>query len=277
MKNIYLNFQRFLKITALFFIFFLFYIAFKILVILKSKKLSIAKTQTAFLNLLVQILNIKIHLTDEDELKLKKVSNPALILANHISYLDAIIISNIFQCAGIAKQEVQNWPFIGTFAKSINAEFVDRSNLSSKLGLLFRMRKRLQTERLFIFPEGSTSQNLTPLQNLWANGQIWPALQAKSEIVLVGICYENQSGIAWIDDMTFLPHFVSILKLQKIRAFLSIEIIHNSQISGKTTRLISKLSYLHICNLCHSSNKLKNSTLLNGSDFKILKECSNGT
>lgn len=277
MKNIFLHLQRISKSTVLFFIFLLFYSIFKILGLAKTKKSTIAKTHAAFLHLLVRILNIKIQLTKEDELKLRKISNSALILANHISYLDAIIISNIFKCSGIAKQEVQNWPFIGTFTKSINAEFVDRSNLSSKLALLLRMRKRLQSERLFIFPEGSTSQNLTPLQNLWANGQIWPALQAKSEIILVGICYENQSGIAWIDDMTFLPHFLSILKLQKITAYLSIEVFDKSLMGDKSARLISELSYLQICNLCHSSNKLKNSALLNGSDFTILKECSNGT
>ena len=56
-----------------------------------------------------------------------------LVVSNHLSYLDIIIISATMPCFFVAKMEIGSWPFFGRAARSGGTIFLDRSSLASAM------------------------------------------------------------------------------------------------------------------------------------------------
>lgn len=52
---------------------------------------------------------------------------PFLLVANHLSYLDVVILAARLEAVFVAKQEVANWPVIGRLASLMDTIFVDRN------------------------------------------------------------------------------------------------------------------------------------------------------
>ena len=83
---------------------------------------------------------------------------PCIVVANHSSYLDGIILTAVLPArfAFLIKQEMANVPLIGFVLKQIASEFVDRQNPQDR----HRMARRLvESARrgwtLAVFPEGT--------------------------------------------------------------------------------------------------------------------------
>ena len=60
------------------------------------------------------------------------VETPTLIVSNHASYLDIIILGSLFKTSFVAKKEVSRWPLLGILAKLQNTVFIDRKIFSLK-------------------------------------------------------------------------------------------------------------------------------------------------
>jgi 1-acyl-sn-glycerol-3-phosphate acyltransferase len=58
----------------------------------------------------------------------------ALIVANHVSWLDVLVLLAYAPCRLIAKHEVRDWPVIGRLAVAAGAVFIDRSRPRSLPG-----------------------------------------------------------------------------------------------------------------------------------------------
>ena len=54
-----------------------------------------------------------------------------LVVANHLSYLDILIISAEMPCFFVAKMEIGGWPFFGKAAQMGGTIFLDRASLAS--------------------------------------------------------------------------------------------------------------------------------------------------
>ena len=52
---------------------------------------------------------------------------PALLVSNHVSWLDIVILSAVAPVSFIAKRDVSGWPFFGTLAHLQRTVFVDRN------------------------------------------------------------------------------------------------------------------------------------------------------
>src|SRR5580704_8350018 len=52
---------------------------------------------------------------------------PGLIVSNHVSWLDIIVLGGLVPLSFVAKSEVAGWPIIGTLARLHRAIFVDRA------------------------------------------------------------------------------------------------------------------------------------------------------
>ena len=51
---------------------------------------------------------------------------PALIVSNHVGWLDIVALSAACPCSFIAKREVGSWPFFGSLARLQRTVFVHR-------------------------------------------------------------------------------------------------------------------------------------------------------
>lgn len=150
----------------------------------------------------------------------EKESTHRLILSNHLSYMDVIAIGSIFPTGFLAKHSVLNWPIIGGAAKALGTLFVNRECALNKATLLRKISRRLKSESLCLFPEGTTTSKLCPNSSLWKAGNLWSARQSNSKVTLVGIHYAQQALSAWVDDMPLLPHLYQVLSQPKTHIYL---------------------------------------------------------
>ena len=58
-----------------------------------------------------------------------------LVVSNHLSYLDVIIISAVMPCFFVAKAEIDGWPYFGKAARTGGTIFVDRSGQASAMSV----------------------------------------------------------------------------------------------------------------------------------------------
>ncbi|MHB1544130.1 MAG: lysophospholipid acyltransferase family protein [Gammaproteobacteria bacterium] len=81
-----------------------------------------------------------------------------LFAANHVTWMDILVLSSVCHARFVAKAEVGSWPLLGWFAKEGGTVFIRRGDNASFAAVVERMRAELmQGERLIFFPEGTTS------------------------------------------------------------------------------------------------------------------------
>ncbi|MAS87816.1 MAG: hypothetical protein CMH30_07570 [Micavibrio sp.] len=106
-----------------------------------------------FQRLICWILNIKVVVRGE----ISK-SKPLLLMANHLSWADIMVIGSTTPCRFVAKQEVASWPFFNIFAYLQNTVFIERSRKGTMEGTNKLAETIKQDPRIYIlFPEGSNS------------------------------------------------------------------------------------------------------------------------
>ena len=81
-----------------------------------------------------------------------------LVVANHLSYLDIVILSAAMPCFFVAKAEIDKWPYFGKAARVGGTMFIDRSSLASaeRVAAMIGERLKLPVPVLF-FPEGTST------------------------------------------------------------------------------------------------------------------------
>lgn len=164
--------------------------------------------------ILVHTLNIDIRCSG------KFPETGAMIVANHRSYLDIVVILAHVDAAFLAKAELRRWPVFGYAAQKGNTVFVDRSDRISRKASRAAILERLnQGVSVVVFPEGTTSAGpgLLPFKN----GIFHMVSEQAIPVVPAAVLYPDRS-VAWIGDDTFVPHFLRIFSRPGIRADLSV-------------------------------------------------------
>jgi 1-acyl-sn-glycerol-3-phosphate acyltransferase len=153
-------------------------------------------------------------------------SGPVLLVANHISWLDILMMLACGHCRFVAKSEIQHWPVVGRLARSAGTLFITRESSRAALHVVHHMAEQLRAgEILAVFPEGTTSNGLQLLPfhaNLFqaaisANAPVQPvALQfvdANTGQISLAPCY--------IDDDTLFGSVWRTLTSSPLRATLT--------------------------------------------------------
>jgi 1-acyl-sn-glycerol-3-phosphate acyltransferase len=175
------------------------------------------------------ILNIKVTVVgDEGQLE----RGGYVIISNHMSYVDGLILSSIFPVVFVSKKEVKSWPIIGQWNTLCGTVFIDRQH-KDKIGLLVEelQSKLKQDANILLFPEGTSTdgERMLPFQT----APLAAPLRNRSIIVPVTLTYmsideepvsvANRDLIYWYGDMDFMTHFWKLLSLRNIEALLTIQ------------------------------------------------------
>lgn len=81
-----------------------------------------------------------------------------MLMANHISWLDALLFMPAPKLRFIAKSEVKNWPIIGLLAQLLGTVFIRRENKFQVYRSLPNAQRHIREgDNLVIFPEGTTT------------------------------------------------------------------------------------------------------------------------
>ncbi|MER8186399.1 lysophospholipid acyltransferase family protein [Kitasatospora sp. NPDC094015] len=81
----------------------------------------------------------------------------ALLVANHVSWLDIALVAAVRPGRMLAKTEVGAWPVLGGLVARSGTLFIERDRLRSLPGTVEQIAAALRRgERVVVFPEGST-------------------------------------------------------------------------------------------------------------------------
>lgn len=149
---------------------------------------------------------------------------PALVVSNHTSYLDIVVLSSLVPAFFVAKSEVAGWPGFGFLARIAHTVFVDRKR-GATLRERDQMRRRLDGgDLLILFPEGTSNDGnrVLPFKSAFfaaAEGGGDKALPVQP----VSIAYTRLDGLpmqrafrpffAWYGGMTLADHLFAALGL----------------------------------------------------------------
>lgn len=179
--------------------------------------------------LLRLILNIRVSVTgDEGQLE----RGGYVIIANHVSYVDGIVLGSIFPIIFVSKREVKSWPIIGQWNVLCGTIFINRQRKIQVASLIRQMTRKLQQEaNLLLFPEGTSTngEGILPFQTV----PLAAPLRNRSIIVPVTITYKtiddqpvttaNRDSVYWYGDMEFVTHFWNLLALREIEVLVTIQ------------------------------------------------------
>ena len=82
----------------------------------------------------------------------------ALIVANHVSWLDIFVINAFEPCRFVAKADIRDWPLIGWLCAKTGTIFIARGRLRDVRRIYQQLVASLAAgERIAVFPEGTTA------------------------------------------------------------------------------------------------------------------------
>ena len=89
---------------------------------------------------------------------------PLLLVANHISWLDILVIHAAGHCRFVSKSDVRHWPVIGTLATGAGTLYIERESRRDALRVVHHMAESLKGgDIVAVFPEGTTTDGATIL------------------------------------------------------------------------------------------------------------------
>jgi lyso-ornithine lipid O-acyltransferase len=141
-----------------------------------------------------------------------------LIAANHISYVDVLVLAASTPTIFVAKSEVRRWPLIGLLCERAGVLFLDRSSMRAAAAANRTIAEVLRSgQSVVVFPEGTTSAGDTILPMYAALFQ--SALDCDEPIIPAWITYgdaEQRERIAYWGDMTLMPHLLQLMRLRSM-------------------------------------------------------------
>jgi 1-acyl-sn-glycerol-3-phosphate acyltransferase len=149
----------------------------------------------------------------------------AMVVANHVSWLDIFVIHSLHPCHFVAKAEIRGWPMLGWLAEMAGTIFIARGNRRELRHLFTGLVDKLRAgERVAFFPEGTTAAqgNLLPFHpNLFE-----AAIDAKVPVQALAVSYVDAGGnphpaVDFIGDMTFAASLMLILNGPRVQARLA--------------------------------------------------------
>jgi 1-acyl-sn-glycerol-3-phosphate acyltransferase len=144
----------------------------------------------------------------------------AVLVSNHVSWLDPLVVAAHVPCVPVSKADVARWPVFGPIARDLGVVFVSRGDIGSGASALRSVRAALDAGSCVLnFPEGTTSDGDDVLP--FRPGMFGLALRSGAPIVPVAIRYEPRS-LAWTGDATFVPHYLALAASRGARVVVRI-------------------------------------------------------
>ncbi len=170
---------------------------------------------------LLAILRIKVELQVQTG---AETTQRALIVANHVSWLDIFVINSQNPCRFVAKADIRSWPALGWLSAQVGTIFIARGKQREVRRVYEGLVTSIEAgERIAFFPEGTTA----------AQGGVLPfhpnlfeaAIEARVPVQPYAIRYIDEHGelhrsADFIGDMTFVDSILLIMKTRRMTAQL---------------------------------------------------------
>ncbi len=188
--------------------------------------------------------------------KISAVGEPsvgALVVANHVSYLDVLVLASLRPVVFVAKREVRGWPIFGWFARRAGTRFIDRERRGDVARVVAEFAPAVAGGvGIVIFLEGTSSDGraVRPFRS----SLLAPAVEQRWTVVPAAISYALPAGhdvateVCWWGDMTLAPHLLHLFTLSRIDAFVAWGAAENAATDRKALalKLHARVTRLHV-------------------------------
>ena len=143
-------------------------------------------TVQAWSQRMLRILGIPLHVQGH-----APAQGPMLLVANHLSWLDILVMHAARHCRFVSKADVRHWPLIGTLATGGGTLYIEREKRRDAMRVVHHMAESLEAgEIVAVFPEGTTAdgRELLPFHG----NLIQAAISADAPAQPVGIRYVDK-------------------------------------------------------------------------------------
>ena len=147
-----------------------------------------------------------------------------LIVCNHISWFDVVLLGAVLPVSFVAKSEVKSWPLFGWLARLQRSVFVTRKRGRHTLRESQTLTKRLaQGDRLVLFAEGTSSDgiHILPFKSALFSAvetacdsqdghsfTVQPAVLRYTAVHQIAMGRKRRISYAWVGEATLMPHFL---------------------------------------------------------------------
>ncbi|MDD5578738.1 MAG: lysophospholipid acyltransferase family protein [Methylobacter sp.] len=201
--------------------------------------------KVSWLKCFSRILNLRIKIEGA------VVDGAAILVSNHISWLDIIAIGQHMPSCFVAKNDILNWPVIGYLAVQGGTIFIHRGDKQHVRTTAEKMVWLLkQNRKIIAFPEGTTTDGSYVLP--FHSSLFQPALLTKSAIQPIALEYlgEAKQQAPFIGEDAFVPHLLRMLAMKELH--ISMKILPVIKTSGKKRHELAKHSRDNICSAIFS-------------------------
>jgi 1-acyl-sn-glycerol-3-phosphate acyltransferase len=179
----------------------------------------------------LKIFNVKVEKNLAPNLAPIKKQENYLIVSNHLSYLDILIISSNFPSCFVTSVEMKNTPFLGQVCLLGGCLFVERRK---KFGITNEVNELsnalVKGLNVAIFPEAKSTNGEIVLR--FKRPLFQAAINAKTKVLPICINYRtldgekinlrNRDKIFWYGEMPFLGHVLTLFSHRGIVAELNV-------------------------------------------------------
>lgn len=150
-----------------------------------------------------------------------------LLVSNHLSYLDILVLVSLTPAVFVSKSEVKSWPVFGWFARLAGTLFVDRSHRSDVGRMNAEIERKLDDgDVMVLFPEGTSWNDSEVLP--FKSSLLEPVIGSKHPLTVGRIGYSLRDGnvsddVCYWGDATFFPHLLNLMTKQQVVARVRFE------------------------------------------------------
>jgi 1-acyl-sn-glycerol-3-phosphate acyltransferase len=171
----------------------------------------------------LQILEVQLHITGSAVTR-----GPLLVVCNHISWLDILVMLAVQPVRFVSKREVKAWPLIGWLATNVGTLYIERASRRDAMRVVHQIAAALtaidgeQPSIIAIFPEGTTSDGSVVLP--FHGNLIQSALSADAPVQPVTLQFLDAATggksmtPVYIDDDTLISSVWRLLRSAPVQA-----------------------------------------------------------
>jgi 1-acyl-sn-glycerol-3-phosphate acyltransferase len=179
----------------------------------------------------LRILGIRVELSDVNgsDLPVMKVGESHLIVSNHLSYLDILVIAANQPTLFVTSIEIRESGFLGFLSKAGACHFVERRNRNQIEREVEEIAGSLRDGlNVVVFPEATSTDGSSVLPfkvslmdaAILSGRPLQPYCINYKEIAGQPVSVQNRDEVCWYGDMTFADHLLNVARRGGIKVTL---------------------------------------------------------
>lgn len=187
--------------------------------VIQRKRLALNTSQTG--SKMLKSFGLNVTIKGQHNLEALRQNNH-LVIANHVSYTDILILSSVHPFIFITSLEMAANPVLGDITRLGGSLFTNRQKHTSLPQEINNFADALsQGFDLMLFPEGTSTNGITIKE--FRKSLFQTSIIAQKPILPICVRYMTLDGkpftsqeqrdiVCWYDDMTFVPHFFNLIR-----------------------------------------------------------------